>query len=232
MRRSVITGASRGIGRAIAFRLASKGFHAFLQGRDEKALNESCQLVEVNGGTATPVVADFDNPNSIAQLVEAVEENREPLDLLVNNAGMAIVKPFEQITLEEWEQTFRANVTAPFLLTQKLLPKMEKGSCIVNILSTGAKMGFPNWSAYCMSKFALEGWSQSIREELRERGIRVINIYPAATNTAIWNDVPGDFPRNKMMPPDEVAEAVHYAVLRPQSVLIENITIGNIAGHL
>lgn len=230
MRRSVITGASRGIGRAIAFRLASKGFHAYLQGRDEKALKESCQLVAVNGGTATAVIADFNDAGGVNKLVNCVTES--PLDLLVNNAGTALVKKMEDITLEEWEQTIRTNITAPFLLTQKLLPLMEKGSCIVNILSTGAKTGFPNWSAYCMSKFALEGWSQSVREELRGRGIRVINIYPAATNTAIWNNVPGDWPRNKMMPPDEVAEAVYYAVMRPQTVLLEDITIGNIAGHL
>jgi short-subunit dehydrogenase len=230
MRRSVITGASRGIGRAIAFRLASKGFHAFLQGRDEAALKQSCQLVEVNAGTATPILADFNDIKAVDSIVEAV--GTEPLDLLVNNAGSACVKPFEQITLDEWEQSFKTNVTVPFLLTQKLLPLMERGSSIVNILSIAAKTGFPNWSAYSMSKFALEGWSQSIREELRERGIRVINIYPAATDTEIWNNVPGDWHRGKMMRPEEVAEAVYYAVLRPQSIIVENITIGGIGGKL
>ena len=76
---------------------------------------------------------------------------------------------------------------------------MKAGASIVNILSIAAKTGFANWSSYCMSKFALEGFSQSIREELRPRGIRVLNIYPAATDTEIWEPIEGNWPREKMM---------------------------------
>ena len=83
-----------------------------------------------------------------------------------------------------------------------------------------------------MSKFALEGLSQSIREELREHKIRVINIYPAATDTEIWNNVEGDWPRHKMISPEEVASAVVFALSRPPDVLVENITLGNLSGSL
>ena len=83
-----------------------------------------------------------------------------------------------------------------------------------------------------MSKFALEGFSQSIREELRNRSIRVINVYPSATRTTLWDDVPGDWPKDKMLPAEEVAEAVDFALSRPPSVLVENINIGNISGTL
>jgi NADP-dependent 3-hydroxy acid dehydrogenase YdfG len=102
----------------------------------------------------------------------------------------------------------------------------------VNILSVAAKTGFANWSAYCMSKFALEGFSQSVRQELREHRIRVINIYPAATNTEIWDDVSGDWPRDKMISPEEVAAAVAYSLSQPQNVAVENITLSNAAGNL
>ena len=91
-----------------------------------------------------------------------------PLNVLVNNAGIAIVKPFAEITQVEWDQTLGVNVTAPFLLTQHFAPRMPPGASVVNILSIAAKTGFANWSAYCMSKFALEGLSQSVREELRD----------------------------------------------------------------
>src|SRR5439155_663474 len=106
------------------------------------------------------------------------------------------------------------------------------GTSIVNILSIAAKTGFANWSAYCMSKFALEGFFQSTREELREHKIRVINIYPAATDTNIWNNVGGDWPRKKMMSPNDVASAVAYALSRPADVALENISLFNVTGNL
>ena len=119
----------------------------------------------------------------------------------------------------EWEQTLGVNITAPFMLMQHFAPQMPPGSSIVNILSVAAKTGFTNWSSYCMSKFALEGLSQSIREELRDHRIRVINIYPAATDTDIWNNVDGNWPRDKMISAEEVAGAVAYALSRPADVM-------------
>src|SRR5207302_9345083 len=98
--------------------------------------------------------------------------------------------------------------------------------------SVAAKTGFPGWSIYCMSKFALEGFSQSVREELREHKIRVINIYPAATNTEIWNNVEGDWPRNKMISPNDVASAVAYALSRPAEVAVESITLSSATENL
>jgi short-subunit dehydrogenase len=156
----------------------------------------------------------------------------EPLDVLIHNAGIAVVKPYDQVSLDEWLTTLAVNVTAPFILTQKLAPLMQKGAAILNILSIAAKTGFPGWSSYSMSKFALEGFSQSLREELRPRGVRVINIYPAATSTDIWNNVEGDWPREKMMSANEVADAVSYALSRPADVAVENITLSSAAGTL
>ena len=160
------------------------------------------------------------------------EVGDDPLDLLVNNAGVAVVKPFGEITMTEWEQTLGVNITAPFLLMQHFAPKMPPGSSIVNILSVAAKTGYANWSAYCMSKFALEGFSQCVREELRDHKIRVVNIYPAATHTEIWDNVAGDWPRNKMMSATQVADAVAFALAQPPDVLVENITLGNLSGSL
>jgi NAD(P)-dependent dehydrogenase (short-subunit alcohol dehydrogenase family) len=108
---------------------------------------------------------------------------------------------------------------------QHFAPHMPPGSSIVNILSIAAKTGFANWSAYCMSKFALEGCSQCVREELRDRRIRMINVYPAATDTHIWTHIEGKWPRHKMISPEEVASAVAYALSQPANVALENITI-------
>jgi NAD(P)-dependent dehydrogenase (short-subunit alcohol dehydrogenase family) len=176
------------------------------------------------------LVHDLAKPSGVSDLI--AEVGPTPLDLLVNNAGIAVVKPFCEVTMVEWEQTVGVNVTAPFMFMQHFAPRMPPGSSIVNILSVAAKTGFAGWSAYCMSKFALEGLSQSIREELRDHRIRMINIYPAATATEIWNNVSGDWPRDKMISADEVAQAVGYALARPADVLIENITLGNLSGAI
>jgi NAD(P)-dependent dehydrogenase (short-subunit alcohol dehydrogenase family) len=230
MKRYLITGASRGIGRAIAEELAAEDVTLLLHGRDTVALEEVCKAVKPRCGGVIRLIHDLAVNSGVSDLIAAV--GRDPLDLLVNDAGVAIVKPFGEITSIEWEQTLGVNVTAPFLLTQRFAPEMPPGASIVNILSVAAKTGFANWSAYCMSKFALEGFSQSVREELRDRKIRVINVYPAATDTEIWNQIEGKWPRHKMISPQDVASAVIYALSQPTDVAVENITLSNLTGNL
>jgi NAD(P)-dependent dehydrogenase (short-subunit alcohol dehydrogenase family) len=230
MKRILITGASRGIGRAIAEKLAEPDVTLLLHGRDTVALAETCKGVQSQCAGVIKLIHDLATEKGVSSLISQVGD--DPLDVLINNAGIAVVKPFREVTSEEWKQTFGVNVTAPFLLMQRFVGQMPPGSSIVNILSVAAKTGFANWSAYCMSKFALEGFSQSVREELREHRIRVINIYPAATNTEIWDDVSGDWPRDKMISPEEVASAVVYALSQPANVAIDNITLSNAAGNL
>ncbi len=230
MKRYLITGASRGIGRAIAEELAAPDVTLMLHGRDTVALAQTRKSVESRCARVIPLIHDLAVTSGVSNLIAQV--GSDPLDLLVNNAGIAVVKPFEEITMIEWEQTLGVNITAPFMLMQHFAPQMPPGSSIVNILSVAAKTGFTNWSSYCMSKFALEGLSQSIREELRDHRIRVINIYPAATDTDIWNNVDGNWPRDKMISAEEVAGVVAYALSRPADVMLENITLGNLSGDL
>src|SRR6266481_4705142 len=230
MKRILITGASRGIGRAIAEKLAAPDVTLLLHGRDTVALAETCKAVQSQCAGVIKLIHDLATEKGVSNLISQVGD--DPLDALINNAGIAVVKPFREITPEEWKQTIGVNVTAPFLLMQCLTGQMPPGSSIVNILSIAAKTGFENWSAYCMSKFALEGFSQSVRAELRERRIRVLNIYPAATNTEIWDDVAGKWPREKMISSDQVADAVAFALTRPENVAAENITLSNAAGNL
>jgi NAD(P)-dependent dehydrogenase (short-subunit alcohol dehydrogenase family) len=230
MKRYLITGASRGIGRAIAEKLAAEDAVLLLHGRDTVALAQTRKAIEPRCAKVIPLVHDLANRSGVSDLI--AEVGNAPIDLLVNNAGVAVVKPFTEITTIEWEQTVGVNITAPFMLTQHFAPRMPPGSSVVNILSIAARSAFPNWSAYCMSKFALEGFSQSVREELRDRKIRVINVYPAATDTNIWNKVEGEWPRERMISPEEVAGAVAYALSRPNDVALENITLSSLAGNI
>jgi short-subunit dehydrogenase len=230
MRRYLITGASRGIGRAIAVRLAEKGKLLLLHGRDRAALQRTCQLVKAKGGESQILIAELSSVKGVERLLRQI--GQKPVQVLVNNAGVAYVKPVSKITLSEWQENLAVNLSAPFLLIQKLLPQMKKGCTIVNILSVAAQQGFANWSSYCATKFALEGLSLCLREELRPRGIRVVNIYPKATRTGLWKKVSGKWPVEKMMEPEEVAEAVYYALTRPSHIQVENILLGNVAGNL
>ena len=230
MERYLITGASRGIGRAIAERLAAEGRHLMLHGRDREALGQTAVAVKAKGAECSIHVYDLSDGGELEALIRAAAH--EPLTALINNAGYGIAKPFDEMTLAEWNRLLTINVTAPFRLIQGVTPLMQSGASIVNLISISGKTAFPGWSGYTASKFAFDGFSKSVREDLRPRGIRVINIYPAATDTEIWNKIGGDWPREKMMLPAQVAEAVAFALDRPGDVLVEDITIGNVAGRL
>lgn len=230
MQRYLITGASRGIGRAIAERLASNKCHLLLHGRDRASLNETASLVKAKGAEASIHVYDLSDAAQLEALVRVAAH--DPIDALINNAGGGVAKPVEEMTLAEWNRMLAVNVTAPFRLIQGVVPLMKPGASIVNLISISGKVAFPKWSGYTASKFALDGFSRAVREDLRPRGIRVINIYPAATDTDIWDKIGGVWPREKMMPATQVAEAVAFALERPGDVLVEDITIGNIAGRL
>lgn len=230
MERVLITGASRGIGRAIALRLAAPGRELILHGRDEAALAALGHEVERRGAAWQTVASDLATPEGVDRLVVATEGG--PLSVLVHNAGHARVAPVAEISREHWQQSLDLMVTAPFLLTQAVLDRLVAGSTIVHILSVAARQGFAGWGAYCAAKFALEGLSQCLRAELRPRGVRVVNIYPSATASEIWEAVPGEWPRERMLAPDEVAQAVAYALERPSHVLVEELAVGHLAGTL
>lgn len=230
MKTLVVTGASRGVGRAIATRLAAPDYRLVLHGRDRVALAETAHEVAARGSTVESCVGDLARPEDVAALATAVGTG--PVEALVNNAGGAVVKPVAEITLDEWQRSLAVGVTAPFLLVQALLPRLGPGASVVNVLSVAGRRGFAGWSAYCASKFALDGFAQSLREEVRGRGVRVINVYPTATDTELWGAVPGTWDRARMIAPSEVAEAVAYAVSRPGDVLVETVVVGHVAGTL
>jgi len=124
MKRYLITGASRGIGRAIAEELAAEDVTLLLHGRDTVALEEVCKAVKPRCGGVIRLIHDLAVNSSVSDLIAAV--GKDPLDLLVNNAGVAVVKPFGEITSIEWDQTVGVNITAPFMLTQHFAPKMHR----------------------------------------------------------------------------------------------------------
>src|SRR5438046_5911376 len=139
MKRYLITGASHGIGRAIAEKLAAPDLTLLLQGRDTVALAKVCKKVKSRCADVVRLIHDLAIPSGVSDLIATV--GSDPLDLLVNNAGIAVVKPFGEITSIEWEQTLGVNVTAPFLLTQLFAPEMPPSASSSNMRSLAARSG-------------------------------------------------------------------------------------------
>jgi NAD(P)-dependent dehydrogenase (short-subunit alcohol dehydrogenase family) len=227
-----IIGASRGIGRATALALAQAGTHLVLAARDGAALEALAAAARERGAEASTVPCDATAEPHVRRLIETAAAIDGRIDVLVNSAGGAVVAPFEQLSLADWEHSLRVGLTSVFLACKHAAGHMRAGGLIVNVASVAARQAFPGWSAYTAAKHGLLGFSSAIREELRERGVRVTAVLPAATDTALWDGVPGEWNRANMLQPEDVARAIAQLAAQPPYVTTEELVIGHVAGRL
>ncbi len=225
---AVVTGAGRGLGKTISLALAKEGLAVLLVARSEEQLKSVADEIKAGGGCAAYLPLDLSNPQAIATAF--FDTYSDKIILAVHNAGIARVGRLAEMKAEEWQAVQDVNVRGPFLLTQKLLPLMPKGSQFVFINSVAGKQSFTEWGAYCASKAALKALADTLRAEVQPRGIRVTSIYPAAVDTPLQDTIPYDWDRTKMMRAEDVAEAVLYCVRQPQAVRINEIDLENSAG--
>ena len=228
---ALITGATRGIGLAIARALAAEGCNLIVTARDEKSLHKLSR--ELNSPRILTHPCDVRDPHSVDDLFRTIRQERLHINILINNAGVAHANlPIDQLPFPVWKDVFATNVDGTFLITQTALGLMKRGSTIVNNLSIAATHVFAGSAAYNASKHAALGFTNTLREELRPKGIRVIGLLPGATNTDIWKTLWPQAPRQKMMSPDTVAKAVLEAILLPENATIENLEILPTVGTL
>jgi len=227
----LVTGASRGIGLAIAQSVGRGGANLVLVGRDRKKL---CAAADKVAGNPFPIVADVTSPGEVRKLFQVLRRRHRHLDVLINNAGVFTYKPFARTTLRDWRANLETNLTALFLVTRAALPLLERSRAahIVNILSVSSRSAFANCSAYCAAKFGALGFTRVLREEFRPRGIRVTAILPGSTDTRMVKAF--DFPvdRTKLIKPDDIAEAVLAALLQPPRTTVEEVHLMPSAGRL
>lgn len=228
----VIVGASRGIGQAIALALAKPDTHLVLAARDAAQLEAVAATARNRGSQVSVVPCDLAVESAVHHLITMAATIRGQIDVLINSAGCAIVKPFEQMTLSEWEETIQIGLTGTFLSCKYAVHHMTAGGLIVNIASIAARNVFPGWAAYCASKSGVVGFSNAIREELRPRHIRVTTVLPAATDTTLWDAIPGEWNRATMLQPEDVAQAIVQLVHQPAHVATEELVIGHVVGKL
>lgn len=182
---ALVTGASRGIGRATALALAAAGAHVIVHfGSDEQAANSVVETIRASGGSADKVAADLsaaNGPHELARQVRALVGER--LDILVANAGIAKDAPIEETTVEDFDRLFAVNVRAPYFLVQQLLPVLGVGSSVVLLSSLAARSAVGNLSAYAATKGAIDTLVTHFAALLGERGIRVNAIAPGVVET-------------------------------------------------
>ena len=182
---ALVTGATSGLGREVALRLASAGVDVALVGRTQSALDDAARAVEARGVRAVPLTADLAATAGLADVVDRATRELGHVSVLVNAAATDVPGSAEELALEDWEHVVAVNLTAPFALAKAVMPHMRSadGGLIVNISSVAGRRGWANASAYCSTKFALTGLTQSLAAEGREHGIRVCVLYPGAMST-------------------------------------------------
>jgi len=229
---AVVTGGGSGIGLAMARTFAASGYSVVITGRDRKRLQEAAKELSKNT-QITSIACDVRDPASVENLFGEIARQHSTIDVLINNAGVAHgLAPVDQLPVETWKEVIDTNLTGTFLVTRAALPLMRPGGTIVNNLSVAALQPFAGMSAYNASKFGALGFTHSLREDLRQRGIRVVALLPGATNTEIWSQFWPGAPREKMISAEAVAQAVLNAVSAPANTAIEEIRIGPTAGVL
>jgi NAD(P)-dependent dehydrogenase (short-subunit alcohol dehydrogenase family) len=176
---------------------------------------------------------DVRDPHSVDALFRACRGRFKRIDILINNAGIGHSNlPVDRLPFPVWKDVIETNLDGMFLVTQAALAMMKRGGTIVNNLSIASNRVFAGSAAYNASKHAALGLTNTLREELRPRGIRVIGLLPGATDTDIWKTLWPKAPRGKMMSPHTVAEAIVNAILLPQNATVETLEILPTAGTL
>src|SRR5882762_9193609 len=230
---ALITGANRGIGLAVARALGREGCNLIITGRDERALVKARIELEKLNVQVLAQSCDVRSPDSVDYLFALVRGLHKPLDILINNAGIGHPnRTVGELPYPTWMEVIDTNLNGLFLMTQTALAVMKRGGTIVNNLSIAAERVFPGSAAYNASKHGALGFTSTLREELRPKGIRVIALMPGATDTAIWDSLWPKAPRRKMMSTHTVAGVVLNALLVPENSTVEKIVIMPAVGAL
>jgi 3-oxoacyl-[acyl-carrier protein] reductase len=221
-RTALVTGAGRGIGYAIAERLASLGAAVAICARNAEQLEEAAARLRANGATIAPFPCDVTRADGIAKLARRTAEALGPVDILVNNAGIGRFGEFYKLSEADYDAVLDTNLKGVFLLSREIAPSMitRRAGHIINIASLAGKNAFPGGGIYCASKWGLLGLTYCMAEELRTHGIRVAAICPGTVATEFSPHENKD--ASKMLQPSDVAHAVETILTQaPQSFMSE-----------
>ncbi|RZU31899.1 SDR family oxidoreductase [Blastococcus saxobsidens] len=234
---AVVTGASSGLGRAVALRLARDGLRIALLARDAGDLSEVQREIERGGGTARARPVDLTDAAEAHAAVDEVVDAWGRVDVLVNAAATDVPGTVEQMEVRDWDRVLAVNLRAPFVLSKAVFPHMRaaRGGTIVNVSSVAGLRGWGEAAAYCASKFALTGFTQSLAAEGRPHGVRASVLYPGAmaTSWGVWDPAgrhtadPGavEKPDDEALPAGQVADLVAWIIAAPGHLVLGQATV-------
>jgi NAD(P)-dependent dehydrogenase (short-subunit alcohol dehydrogenase family) len=210
---ALVTGGSRGIGKAIAAAYASEGARVYICARNQESIARSVAEIRDQGGEAHGMSGDIGNPEDVNRIAQGAIARYGVIDVLVNNASMLGPRlPIADYPLNAWEEVLRVNVTGVFLMTQRVLRLMmpQRNGSIINISSGVGRVGRPRWGAYAVSKFGVEGFTQMLAEEVKDFGIRANAVNPGPTRTEMRAAAYPDEDPLTLPAPEEIAPVFVY----------------------
>ena len=223
-----VTGATQGIGRATAFALGRAGYRVGVCARTAPKVEAIVAELRAEGIEAAGAAADVADPSQVRDTVALVVERLGEIGVLVNNAGVLIARPFEELTLEDWDATMATNLRSLYLVTREVLPGMRRRQegTIVNVASLAGRNGFVGGTAYTASKHAVLGFARSLMLEVRKEGVRVVTVCPGSVATGMLVDQPLlKTNRERILQPEDVADAILHAVRLPGRALVSELDI-------
>jgi 3-oxoacyl-[acyl-carrier protein] reductase len=206
----LVTGAGRGIGRALALAFAAEGAHIALQGRTKKNLEKVQKELKPLGVKSAVLAGDVADEGAVSRCVAAAEQQLGSIDVLVNNAGIFATGPVDKIDALVFDRVLAVNLRGPFLMSRAVLPGMKsrRRGHIVNIASTAGRRGFPGGAAYCASKFGLAGMTEAMRYDVRAFDVRVSCVFPSSVATDLAREHDARLNEERAIQPEDVARAV------------------------
>jgi 3-oxoacyl-[acyl-carrier protein] reductase len=225
---ALVTGATQGIGRATAFALGRAGYRVGVCARTATKVQTLLAELGAEGIRAAGAPVDVANPDQVATALGHITGELGEIGVLVNNAGILIARPFEELTLEDWDATMATNLRSLFVVTRAVLPSMrqQKEGTVVNVASLAGRNGFVGGTAYVASKHAVLGFSRSLMLEVRKENIRVIAVCPGSVDTGMIRDQPllHTDPRH-ILRPEDVADTIIHVVRLPGRALVSEVDI-------
>lgn len=222
---AIVTGASTGIGRELAVEL-SNNYFVYLVSRNINNLNKTKEIIVNNKNDCDIIAADISDQESVEKIYNTIH-NKNNIELLINNAGIAIFKDISNTSIDDWDKTINVNLRGSFLMTKFAVEifKLKKTGKIVFINSGAGLKPFRDSSAYVASKYGLRGFASSLREELRQFNVKVISVFPGAVDTPLWNNKNVDNIRQDMMNVNDLCQTIIHSINAPNNCVVEEILI-------